>query len=545
MKRKLSMLLCAAMVLGTLVGCGSTTKTEETQIETKKEQVSASAEGKLEGLIGENGEITDRAVYTREIGENTMASTSITGTSGTSLNNVSYVMIYNPFIYDEGDGSAMPVSASMNTGDMSSQIIVGMNKAGGLEPDIEIPTVRSQAENDANVDTSGVNREGIRAGGMDPAYNVNDQKDFYHTDETMNNKLLSRFQCLYSGSYCYIWGLNGSITADQAQMMGAEFDANIYNSVTSTFGTARFTENGGKINLLFYPMQEGLGGYFTTADIFSSAEVPESYIAQYGFNVDHAIIHINSAYVTADVNYAKSTMAHEFQHLICASDCFNFAETPWMATWLNEAMSAYAEELVYPGIKEAGYYNQFMYLSNNFRTGQSLYNFDTTFDDYIGAYGAVYLFSQYLEQFSGPDVFSKVHSWWRNSYRADATEASALAMALSDQAFQTIIEKYYYSSAINNTLLSQGDFDLVLSYLTLDFHIECLKPALSNLYGLEDQMHAAMIYSEISPVDIEGGGRIIVATQNGNYQIPADADPNLVYIGLDANFNPVSMVTNQ
>ena len=54
-------------------------------------------------------------------------------------------------------------------------------------------------------------------------------------------------------------------------------------------------------------------------------------------------------------------------------------------------------------------------------------------------------------------------------------------------------------------------------------------------------MRGAMLYTEVSPVEIEGGGRILVATQNGSYQIPADADPCLVYVGLDANFNVVSM----
>ena len=537
MKRKLSMLLCAVMVLGTLVGCGGEkTKETETQIlETEVQSADVNA-SKIDDVIAENGGLEERAQLSLVQTENA----SITGTTGTRMDGVSYVMIYNPLIYSEDDGNGFEERKAQSTGDMSSQIMVGMNKSGGLDPDIEIPTVKSQAENDANVDTTGVNRDGIRAGAFDPSYNVNDQHDFYHSDLTMTNTLMSTFTCVYSGSNCYIWALNGSMTADQAQQMGAEFDANIYNQIIAEFGPARFTENGGKINLLFYPMQEGLGGYFTMADIFSSAECPADYSAQYGFNVDHAIIHINSDYVITNPDYAKSTMAHELQHLICASDCFNYAETPWMETWLNEAMSAHAEELIYPGTKEAGYYNQFMYLSHNFRTGQSLYNFDTTFDEYIGAYGAVYLFGQYLKQFSGPDVFTKVHDYWRYSYRADVTAADAVSMALSDEAFETICDKYTYSPRIYNELLTNA-FELTLSKITLDFYIETLKPDLSNLYGMEDQMRGAMLYTEVSPVEIEGGGRILVATQNGSYQIPADADPCLVYIGLDANFNVVSM----
>ena len=535
MKRKLSMLLCAVMVLGTLVGCGGEKTSENKATETTQQVVENNAV-KPEDLIGENGEITDRAAYEKIEVTNPV----LKSYTGSRMDNVSYVMIYNPYIYDEGDGTAAPVSEGRSTGNMSSQIVVGMNKAGGLDPDIEIPTVRSQAENDANVDTSVVNRDGIKAGGMDPIYNVNEKHDFYHSDENLTATYLSTFDCVYSGTYCYIWGLNGSISYAEAQTMANEFDYNIYNKLVNNFGTARFTENGGKINLLFYPMMEGLGGYFTMADIFSSAEVPADYITQYGFNVDHAIVHINSFYLTADPMYAASTMAHEFQHLICASDCFTYAETPWMATWLNESMSAYAEEMVYPGIKEAGYYNQFMYLSNNYRTGQSLYNFDTTNDEYIGAYGAVYLFAKYIEQLDGPEVFNRVHGYWRYNFRSNILESDAVIGALSDAAFKEINDKYMYSPKIYHDLLDMN-LNLSLSKLTLDFYIETLKPDLANLYGLENQMRAAMLYTEMAPVEIEGGGRILVATQNGSYEIPSDADVGLVYIGLDENFNVVSM----
>ena len=111
------------------------------------------------------------------------------------------------------------------------------------------------------------------------------------------------------------------------------------------------------------------------------------------------------------MGFVKSTLAHELQHLICATDAFNYMDSPFMRTWLNEAMSAYAEEMVYPGIKESGGYNEVYYLSNNFRTGQSLYNFDTTFDEYIGAYGAVYLYSQYLREQIGENFFKDIHDF--------------------------------------------------------------------------------------------------------------------------------------
>lgn len=522
MKRKLAMLLSAVMVLGLLAGCGNNTQPEVSDEVNKSESVAAAVSGNL----SEAGDLDTSDLI------------SASATVG-AMDNVSYVMIYNPYIYNEADENGYPNPEILNTGDFSSQIIMGMNRAGNLGSDIEIPVNISQAEINKDVDTSGVNREGVRSDLMDPTYFLYDTHEFFHSDVTMQNTLKDTFQCLYEGEYCYIWVLDGSITEADAQMMGQEFDTNVYLKDVEAFGTARFTENGGKVNLLFYPLQEGIGGYFTLADIFASTEVSEDMAESYGFNTDHAIVHINSDYVTTNPGYAKSTMAHEFQHLICASDCFNYYETPVMKTWLNEAMSAYAEDLVYPGIKEEGYYNQFFYLSDNFRTGQSLYNFDTSFDEYIGAYGVVYLYSEYLSTYAGEDVFSNIHSYWRNSYSTTVTEAEAIVNSVPEDLYSYIESRYIYSDVIASGFASEDEE--WMSKLTLDFYLTTLSGKLANLTEYENEIRALMLYGEINPVDIEGGGRVLVATQNGSYEIPADADPNLIYVGLDADFQPISM----
>ena len=47
-----------------------------------------------------------------------------------------------------------------------------------------------------------------------------------------------------------------------------------------------------------------------------------------------------------------------------------------------------------------------------------------------------------------------------------------------------------------------------------------------------------LLYDEINPAYIENGGRIIVAVNSGTYTVPSDASTYLMYIGLDANFQP-------
>ena len=49
-----------------------------------------------------------------------------------------------------------------------------------------------------------------------------------------------------------------------------------------------------------------------------------------------------------------------------------------------------------------------------------------------------------------------------------------------------------------------------------------------------------LLYDELDGANIEGGGRIIIATKDGKFSIPDDADKGLIYIGLDKNFNVVT-----
>ena len=51
----------------------------------------------------------------------------------------------------------------------------------------------------------------------------------------------------------------------------------------------------------------------------------------------------------------------------------------------------------------------------------------------------------------------------------------------------------------------------------------------------------ALLYDSLEPAEIEGGGRIVIATRSGTFSIPKDADRGLVYLGLDSHFRPVTV----
>ncbi len=534
MRRGTAVTLSIGMAVSMLAGCGSTSDTAASESTSQKEvtQVQENlSESGTRGIIGRLSEETESESSTPE----EASSDSESDTEPIVLENASYVMIYNPYFYDEQNTSVYDTDPeNLYSGDIASQILTGTNRAG--MDDLEAPEVFTLAQNvlSGDLDTENFDLSGSRAGGSDPEYDAGDTQEFYSGVSVREKQT---FTCLYEGENCYVWTTGDAITAEDAQSYGEEFDARVYPIDTETFGTARFTDNGGKINLLFYSFNyAGVLGFFSTADIFSSAEAA-GYEDAYKMNTDHAIININSDYAESMPEEMYSTMAHEFQHLICASDAFHYVDSPFMRTWLNESMSAYAEDLLYPGIKDENEYNYMFYLSDFYRKGQSLYNFTTDGDQYIGAYGIVYLFAEYLTDLAGEDVFSDIHSYWRESYSADVTEEEAVANSVSQEVYDTIDGAYTYADSVNAEFAS--DYENWFSKLTLDFYLKTFQSDFANLGEYEDRCYELMQYNEVNPLDIEGGGRVFVQTQNQTYTVPTDADANLIYIGLDENFEIV------
>ncbi len=525
-----ALVLAAAMTAALLTGCGGSTAQTPDAGQTAEKNETA-AEDALESETPE-ADVADAA------GKQTSPlSVGTAGNGGEAvIEGVDYVLIYNPNIYDELDSSTTYLT-SLTTGDLAGRILTGINRAGGMEGENATASTISQAELTGAVDMNGIDRSGARAEGLAISHSVGEQADFFTHNKEMNARVTRTFTCVYEGEHCYIWSFENSVSEAEAQDLGNEFDSTIYPKDTEAFGQGRFTENGGKVNILMYPLREGLCGFFTPMDIFASYECPADYAAANGFNLDQAIININSDMLKNNRAMTLSTLAHEYQHQICASDVFNYKDTPWMRTWLNEAMSAYAEDMIYPTIMDEEYYNQLIYLSDSYRKGQSLYNFGVTQDD-IGAYGAVCLFERYLATHTGEDIFHKIHEYWRNSYRADVTEAQTLYESVSDSFRQEIDGRYTWPASVEAAFADPADS--WMSKMTLDYYLEIMDMDLAHLVGAEDAARRYMLYTEINRQEIEGGGRMLVATENGSFAIPDDADDGLVYIGFDKDFNTVT-----
>lgn len=505
-KRWLALLLAMLLMLTCLAGCGSKDKDEPEEDAAEKET--------SDGGLAESFEDAD---------------------------DVAYVLIYNPDIYNEESSS----NVKLDTGDFDRDMIdTSAVRADDTEEESELAFV-SQRDTLGGLDFSaGEIEPSDRADDFVTPFQVGDTHDFCYnyidgTDRTT-------FECIYAGEHANVWIIEGSddLSGELAEKYGQCFDEEIYDLDVELYGEPRFAENGGNVNLLFYPMSGGVCGFFSPIDnltedelvLFAGADPEET--AE--MNSCLAIVHINTNFATQDKYFESTcaTLAHEFQHQI---NCSSWLDTSrrnltMMHTWLNEAMSGYVEEVLAPGSKETdGHYRAFA-RSDLIRHGQSLYNFDNNSRD-IGVYGSVYLYSEFLHDLGGDGVFHAIHDYWRNSSSAP-TEEAALVEALGDDVVTMIDESIVFPEEVS----FRSDDEEFMSKLTLAFYFSLLNGDPTQPDAYANVKAQALFYDELDGCDIEGGGRVIVATKDGSFEIPEDADSGLVYIGLDENFQPVTTI---
>jgi hypothetical protein len=152
----------------------------------------------------------------------------------------------------------------------------------------------------------------------------------------------------------------GGFSAADFQSIESEFDQIIYPTDMVHFGSPSDIDHDGHVYLLFTPQVNAatkrgsnsiLEGFFFAGDLFPStgvnscAESNESEVF-YLLVPDPAGTFSDArpdSIVRQDI---RGTIAHEFQHMINAGVRFFAEDAPDEATWLNEGLSHFAEELV-------------------------------------------------------------------------------------------------------------------------------------------------------------------------------------------------------
>ncbi|MDQ6827907.1 MAG: Ig-like domain-containing protein [Gemmatimonadota bacterium] len=162
---------------------------------------------------------------------------------------------------------------------------------------------------------------------------------------------------------------NGFTAADYASL-STEFDSKIYPTDIAHFGPETDINGDGQVFILVTPKVNDLspagsngfvGGYFWIGDFFphtATAALPacaQSNLAEifYMLAPDPTAAHGNTFSVAFVRRITRGTIAHEFQHMINSGYRLPSPTVFTEATWLDEAMAHFAEDLV--GRAEKGF----------------------------------------------------------------------------------------------------------------------------------------------------------------------------------------------
>lgn len=346
------------------------------------------------------------------------------------------------------------------------------------------------------------------------------------------------FTLLASGDHCSLWSdptNSGAFSTSQAEEIVTQFENVIYPTDTASFGAFRDLAGDGKINIVTYQMSSNsVCGFFDTYDLYTAEEIavidPDDAAAYNSL----PIVNINTT-IKTDMQTVYCTVAHEFQHLIQmtailespANDGLLGKETR-TGLWYNEGCAMQAEELCYAGsVAEQGYLTSFA-ASPRIKNGQSLCHFLTSSAD-IGAYGASFLFTEYLKGQTDDTVFAAYLTYWRTATENDSlTDAKALASILPDALKVALFEQFPFSEATEAALGSAAE--QLLSRLNLAMRLALLTNEQSGLLSI-GQTASFPLYTGTGD-KIEGGGALVLAVADSAFSVPCDADAGLLFVGV-------------
>lgn len=349
-----------------------------------------------------------------------------------------------------------------------------------------------------------------------------------------------QFKLMKSGTNCYVWSLDDSrvqtttkkITSAMATQMASFFDSN-YSQMTNNFGTPYKPQgSNGKTNILCYDIEmDGfngttvtgyIAGFFWGRDFFTSAELggePANGELMLHIDTYPSVFWDGSS----DISNAKSTLMHEFQHLLNFSQYMQnpSPSSTSMAAWLNEAMSMAAEELILPSSGLNTRVNEYN-ASAEILYGLSIYDFDLSYYNYaLSSTFAQYLRAQTMQNGNTKDysVFKRISQYYRTN--ANPTEKGAIEYAVK-----------------GTPLAGKTMEEIVTSY-----RIACAVNSKSGLYGFNNygptNKVKTNVYSDGGTINLYGGGAILIKPANKVFN-PSGYGSNIKFVGISVSTVPLA-----
>ncbi|MBQ5986407.1 MAG: Ig-like domain-containing protein [Clostridia bacterium] len=453
-----------------------------------------------------------------------------------------YVVIYNP---------STSYSGSASTGNMSGLIETEIGESlsapkAGETPDrafrIDVDPEMAEEAKAAGIDKP----EAGDTGAASLSFNVGDTHYFelngtYCPLSSTN----VQFKVLAKGDHCYIWTPTStqsnvwpldSIDPTFADIAAAEFDSK-FDLMQSSFGNhSNGSQGDGRLNILYYNIDDGwqpgqgyVAGFFSASDLYSN-NMPILNIDTYP-----GVHYVNAAgEVSDDISRTYGTMVHEYQHLI------NYSEAGMTDTWVNEMMSAAAEEICYPGssvYSRIQSWINYIYSENEdwanppvefpyvpelqLHNGFSMYswNNDLPMDDLLVLYAQVSLYAQYIYSRYGNTTFRGIMGELAAGQSFVQGFENVTGMNASD--FTANFRVALTANTAENVLGGIYGFRLQEGYDPAQYH------GVENVYSL-----LGPVVFTGSQCSVKGGGAICVKPVGGVYNPPSGAASGLRYYGI-------------
>ncbi len=451
-----------------------------------------------------------------------------------------YVVIYNPSI-----SAADVCSAGTMTGLIKTEIDANVTPG---EPD---PNALYRLDVDAQMAERARRLTGVSSPEDLPARKAGSSSDFKVGDTNVfqiygpyspTGSGEVQFKCLYVGEHCYIWTPTSEaanvyaldkLGDDLAAQIAAEFDTK-FDLMQSSFGDHLDMGTDGRLHMLYYNIDEGwepgrgyMAGFFYAADLYYNG-LPMLNIDTYPGVIYPDYFGEGEDWVRVDSTF--NTMVHEYQHLI------NFSNTYGMPSWLNESFSAAAEEICYPGSSVVpriqsweNYFcssdkdwldppAEFEYQPDfNLHNGYSLYDWNNGLNDILALYSQVSFFAQYLFTRFGNTIYQQI------SAQFDGDCISAISAAAGEDCSQ-LVKEFRVAVTAN---AAQDQYGGIYGFKAQ----EGFDPEQYHNVQNPWELLSPIVFTGTS-CDIKGGGAITVKPVDGVYVPPADASPELIYIGI-------------